>query len=698
MATIPVIPGVKVATKGVLNKPLKDIICAILFGGINNMLKGNLLCIQANLAELAGNPNLPADLKAALADLKKELEAFQEHIGITETLKRINGAIADIQKVLALGGMCPIPLKAPKIPNMINDVAGTFFGAANGIINQLGQLAKPQLCLDAKGGINTGSYKPGSILDQINRNLDRIAGAPQASIDKFVRSINGVTKAIRSQIDRELFPDFRHKHNLITGKNTVGNEAAITVGDVSDAYDQAQSLVSAVNSTGSFPVTCATPGTGARVSVTVSGGLITAVELVNLYRSDLYQFVAEASDGSISNGFGAVFNVYGDLGQPYQAKFVDGGMNYAVGDRITISGLDIGGDTTSTANDLIISVTKVTSEGTVTEFSVASGTVNVPVYEGYTSATVDLSTINAAVTDADMALLSPSFDNNGYLTGYEVTVEGANYTDGTHTLPVVDEGGLACPEGVQSPNMWINALGPEVYGLAVAALTSADPAFARQEPVYDYCGRLIGYDEVLLSGDSTAIGGDPLDGAITDPLEISYEFTWIDAPDEGRVGWGVTGVEAEQLVGPAGAQRLTTALILNPEIVLYRGQAHMFSIPSGLTQEFYICEVDPTTLTPVVEGGQVRLFSQGLYRFETGEYFDDANGRDENAETWTGATIDGSASTEPNVWRRQELYPNGSTLMFQIGEADADLGLDHWPDYLAYSNRDGTKFGLFRLV
>ena len=52
MADIPIIPGVKVATKGILNKPLKDIICAILFGGLENMLKGNLLCVQADIDAL----------------------------------------------------------------------------------------------------------------------------------------------------------------------------------------------------------------------------------------------------------------------------------------------------------------------------------------------------------------------------------------------------------------------------------------------------------------------------------------------------------------------------------------------------------------------------------------------------------------------------------------------------------------------
>ena len=75
MANIPVIPGVKVSTKGILNKPLKDIICALLFGGLNNMLKGPLICVSADLDKLISEytdlPNLQ-DLKNELKELKEK--------------------------------------------------------------------------------------------------------------------------------------------------------------------------------------------------------------------------------------------------------------------------------------------------------------------------------------------------------------------------------------------------------------------------------------------------------------------------------------------------------------------------------------------------------------------------------------------------------------------------------------------------
>jgi hypothetical protein len=1058
MASIPVIPGVKVVTKGVLNRPLKDIICAILFGGINNLLKGNILCIDANLEELAG-VSATQGLKDAIAELRGELAALQEHTGITETLKRVNEAIADMQKVLALGGMCPVPLKAPKIPNVLNDVANSFFGGANSLINQLGRLAKPQLCLDAQGGVNTGSYHPDSILGQMNRTVKKIGNIPADAANKFERSLRGVSRAIRRSIDRELFPDFRHKHNLLTGAPVVAGAAALTVLDVRDAYNQAQTLVSAVNSTGSFPVQCVTSGTGAEATLAVGeAGEVTSVSLLGMSRKNL------AQTSTTGSGQGAAFDVSGRLGEIYTVECVDGGNGYVVGDVITVGSAAFKIDSTSEtpvppeSSTLTFSIKATNDSGTITEIDLDSitGSVSAEIlaYDGYNSGIVKfvdkdtleeivLNTVtesfigtpvlNAAgsitgvnvtdsgqgyqpgtavritgsivraeatpvglenfrITDINLtktgrnyrpedtqirfinpstaqeieigaALLIPTFDStdtaltgivvvnggagypagaslritntrvnalaeatvaagelstisvtrtgtgyrpdrvainfidadtgetvqplelpivspiidalgdltgieiqdpgrglpsnvtvqilrndpatpatgslqvdsqgritsavitnpgsgfrsstvqveivnasgqpivrqkaqfeanissNGDLTGFVKISEGIGYptntqveitdnftsavltaviTDGAVTgfqivqagsgyvnpnielqtsqgVPylqrafattvlrngmitgveilesgqgydpvqaaaiIIDESMQSCPEGVESQNLWLSALGPEVYSLAVQALTPQDPTFVRQEPVYDYCGRLLGYEEVVISGERDASdGADPLDGAVTELLDLNHEFIWIDSPEEDRVGWGVTGVESEQLVGAPGAKRMTMALDLNPEIVLYRGQSHVLSIPSGLAKEFYIYETQedvngrPVTLA---DGSTVKLrpdiskkFSQGLHRFETGEYLEDANGRNENTETWSGTDLQGDPIPEPEVWRRQDLFPEGSTLLFQIGEGDLSIAQKHWPDFLAYSNDDGTVFGLFRII
>lgn len=334
MATIPVIPGVKVATKGILNRPIKDIICAILFGGLNNLLKGNLICIEADLNKLIEGMTgvAPLDnLRTALQELKAEVRAFQDHLGIGATLGRINEAISDIQKLLALDGMCRIPLKAPRIPNVINDVANSYFGAANGILNQLGKLAKPQLCLDAAGGVNTGAYHPDSILGQLNRQIDRLPTAGAGAITRFENSIKGVSNAIRKQIDRELFPDFRHNHNLLTGGAVVAGVAALTMMDVRQAYEQAQTLVSSVNSTASFPIQCASCGRGAEALASMSGSGISSVDLQGMSR------LAVSQDITSGAGVGAQFDVSGRIGDTYTARLASGGQGYVVGDTVTIS-------------------------------------------------------------------------------------------------------------------------------------------------------------------------------------------------------------------------------------------------------------------------------------------------------------------------------------------------------------------------
>lgn len=329
--------------------------------------------------------------------------------------------------------------------------------------------------------------------------------------------------------------------------------------------------------------------------------------------------------------------------------------------------------------------------GDITGFTVDSAG------SGYYNPTLQLVDTSGNATEPSPFILravATGTINNNQLTAIEILEAGSGYPAGTQAI-IVDDVQQSCPEGVQAQNMWANILGPNLYALAVEALTPQDPLFTRQEPVYDYCGRLVGYKEVVISGDRNADGGNPLDGAVTDPLDLNHTFVWIDGTSEDptRLGWGVEGYESEQLIGGAGAKKLVKALDLGPTITLYRGQSHLLSLPSGNQQEFYIYETR--------EEAGVRLpditkrFSQGLHRFETGEYLDDANGRDETDLTWITA---GNVGVEPEVWKRKDLFPDGTTLLFQIGEGNTATGISHWPDWLAYSNKDGSKFGLFKLI
>jgi hypothetical protein len=579
MADIPVIPGVKVSTKGILNKPIKDIICALLFGGINNMLKGPLLCVTADIDTLIqdnfpGTPSL-ADLKNELKEVKDQLKALEEVSGIKDILDRTNKAIAEVQSLLALDGMCPIPLKAPAIPDVLGQVIDAEFAEANAILNDLGKLSKPQLCLNGDGGLGTGTYNPDSILGSIQKHVNKMEDIPGQKLDALKKRLQGVSKALKKSVNRQLFPDFRHKHDLTTGKpwragggpalapppppdviasldRTAADYPPPEASNLKDATAQAQSLVAGLNKTGSYP---------------------------------------------------------------------------------------------------------------------------------------------------------------------------------------------ALADGVLSTNVWAGLLGPDVYALAVGALTPQDPFFAQQDPIYDYCGKFVGYTSTVVSGDESAVGGDPTAGSDPNPPTTNFNLLWI----ADRNCWSVNGVQSEQIVNG----RKDIYLDANPTIELRRGYNHILSIPSydhlgdSLAPEMYICYVNEN-LQPRTQNGSVVKFNQGLSRLETYELLEDANGLDgaegiaRRQSFYTGTNLYFAAENkvysgyEPpkypseSVWWSNletcvtqkwvlnrvtdpatgEVSIDGTGIWVEVTDAEREArwigssniaGAPH-VNYLAYSNKEGTVFGLLKLV
>lgn len=568
MANIPVIPGVSVATKGILNKPIKDIICAILFGGINNMLKGPLLCVNFDLNKIAEEAGLAGlgDLKAELDNIKDQLKAAEAMSGIPETLARVNAAIAEVQSLLALDGMCAIPLRAPQIPDVVSQVIDAEFREMNAILNDLGRLAKPSVCLDGNGGIGLGGgYNPDSILGSLSKHVGKMGDIPGNQLDALTKRLKGVGKALDKSINRQLFPDFRHKHDLTTGKPYV-------------------------------------PGGGPTLA-----------------------------------------------GPPA----VQWNPPYPPPDAPNLK------SATATAQTLVASMKQ------------------------------------------------------------------------TGSYPIK-------ADGITNANPWLPILGPEVYSLAVNALTPQDPYYAQEEPVYDYCGKLVGYTSTVVSGNPTDTGGNPLNGATIEPPKTTFDFLWIGD----RNCWAVTGNASEQVVNG----RKDVYLNANPTIELHRGYAHTFSIPSidisgaGVAEEFFICYVDENLRPRKDTNGNVQPFNLGLARLETYELLEDANGSFndtyalERKGTYpTGTTLYFAAEqrvysgetepTSPNeeVWwynlvscdtkrfvlnRDVDGNTDGTGTWVDVSNEDReakwfgssnDFGAAH-ANYLAYSNKNGSIFGLFKFI
>jgi hypothetical protein len=568
MANIPVIPGVSVATKGILNKPIKDIICAILFGGINNMLKGPLLCVTVDLDEMLSGEKggIAGELKDALSEVRDQLKAAEAMSGIPETLARVNAAIAEVQSLLALDGMCAIPLRAPQIPDVVSQVIDAEFREMNAILNDLGRLAKPSVCLDANGGFGAGNgYNPESILGSIEKRVDNLGNILYNVPDNVVKRLKKVKTALDKSINRQLFPDFRHKHDLTTGKPYV-------------------------------------PGGGPTLA-----------------------------------------------GPPA----VQWNPPYPPPDAPNLK------SATATAQSLVASIKQ------------------------------------------------------------------------TGSYPVK-------ADGITNANPWLPILGPEVYSLAVNALTPQDPYYAQEEPVYDYCGKLVGYTSTVVSGDVSDLGGNPLTGATIEPPKTTFDFVWIGD----RNCWAVTGNASEQVING----RKDVYLNANPTIELHRGYAHTFSIPSSdisgwpnMAEEFFICYVDEN-LQPRKDNGNIVPFNLGLARLETYELLEDANGsfdseyaklRKQSNEFGTTLYFAAeqrvySGETEPTspneeVWwynlvscdtkrfvlnRDVDGNTDGTGTWVEVSSEDRaakwfgssnDFGAPH-ANYLAYSNRDGSVFGLFKLI
>ena len=583
MANIPIIPGVQVSTKGILNKSMKDIICAILFGGLKNMFKGPLLCISADLDKLISEytdlPNLK-DLKDDLKELKDQLRAAEDALGIKESLARVNGAIAEVQSLLALDGLCKIPMKAPPITDVLGQVIDSEFAEMNAILNDLGRLSKPQLCLSGNGGLSTGSYNPKSILGSIQKHVSKMEDIPGNALASFKKRIQGVSKALKKSVDRQLFPDFRHKHNLVTGKPYVPGQT----------YAQAG---------------LAAPG---------SPNANTPVPVITLAPA------------------------------PPRANQWNG--PYPPADAPNLK------EATAQAQVIVASVGK---------------TASYPV------------------------------DSNG----------------------------------VRSQNIWPGMLGPDLYALAVTALTPQDPLFAQQEAIYDYCGKFVGYPANIVSGNENYSGGDPQLGADLTPPVVNFSFFWI----ADRQCWAVDGVTSEQIING----RKDVYLDRCPTVKLRRSYVNILNIPSydhlgsTLAPEFYIYKVN-ANLTPNTN----QPFNLGLSRLETSELLEDANGlpgadgEDRRKAHPLGTNLYFSTSqqvysgdTEPaipseNIWwsnlqtcATQKWVPNetdglrdGTGSWVEVTDQER---LDHWfgssnivndphINYLAYSNQDGSVFGLIELV
>jgi len=201
--------ALKVTFPAVLPKNEKDLICMLLAGRLKDLFKGKLICAQLALDDLfkdvAGVSGL-GSLQSALMGMAGSIDRFKAISGYDNILKGVNQALGQVNNVFSLGGLCPSPVRAPKIPDLLAQLNANLFGQANNILGALGKLSNPSMCLGGGGkgfGINWNSM-PGDLKNlkaAIKQAKDSNLGMTPA-LNAFANNLRAQTARMNSEIKR----------------------------------------------------------------------------------------------------------------------------------------------------------------------------------------------------------------------------------------------------------------------------------------------------------------------------------------------------------------------------------------------------------------------------------------------------------------------------------------------------------------
>jgi hypothetical protein len=242
MATLPSINAgaLKVTFPANLPRNDKDLICMLLAGRLKDLWKGRLVCAQLAVDDLikdvTGVSGLGA-LRDGLIKVKSSLNNMRAASGYDKILGKVNSALGQVNQVFSLGGLCPSPVQAPRIPDILSTLNQNLFGQANGILNALAQANNPKVCLGGgpKGFSLDWSKVTGDLAllkGAINQFKSNPAGF-KATIDGFEQNLKNQAKRLNSEITR-LEKNLTDPLGINDSKNTVG--AIRRVKSVSDDY------------------------------------------------------------------------------------------------------------------------------------------------------------------------------------------------------------------------------------------------------------------------------------------------------------------------------------------------------------------------------------------------------------------------------------------------------------------------------
>lgn len=193
-----------------LPKNEKDLICMLLAGRLKDLLNGKLICAQLAIDDLIkdiGGFSPLGELKSALTEMKSALTALQKNSGYADILNNVNKGLNSINTVFSLGGLCPSPVKAPKIPDVLAQLNMNLMGQANDILNALTKVANPSMCLGGTpgGGFGVNWDSLTGDLKNLKRAINQFKQDParfNATIKAFEANLKGQVKRMKSEIKR----------------------------------------------------------------------------------------------------------------------------------------------------------------------------------------------------------------------------------------------------------------------------------------------------------------------------------------------------------------------------------------------------------------------------------------------------------------------------------------------------------------
>ena len=242
MATLPPFNAgaLKVTFPANLPRNDKDLICMLLAGRLKDLWNGKLICAQLAIDDLikdvTGVSGLGA-LRDGLLKVKSSLNDMRRASGYDKILGQVNSALGQVNQVFSLGGLCPSPVQAPRIPDVLSTLNQNLFGQANGILNALAQASNPKVCLGGgpKGFSLDWSKVTGdlALLKGAINQFKRDPAGFKAVMDGFEQNLKNQAKRLSSEITR-LEKNLTDPLGINDSRNTVG--AIKRVKSVSDDY------------------------------------------------------------------------------------------------------------------------------------------------------------------------------------------------------------------------------------------------------------------------------------------------------------------------------------------------------------------------------------------------------------------------------------------------------------------------------